>query len=410
MSHGLSWAPLAGGADAVVTTRWKAQGAGERGIDTRLLRPARRRWRLASDRRGGDHDAHDPRRPNTSLFLGGAAGLRKVGHLDRAAELVKTIGTALGAVSLLAYGCGYLALRARAFALGTDPNFLLFDQVYVFAGVRFLAITLIIAVLLAPAFIILRWIAIRLIRALPAINTRADPVDRPGRSRDRDARVVGDPATADGALLRDAAPPAAELSGPDTLADRARQRRARWVGRLAARPRLRLGAARRAFRALARRPAAVGRGDTRPRPRGRGGAARSSCCRSITARCFADRHVRVLGEMPEAVRGLVMPIAVVDRTAAQATLFGRDGAGRPRSTTVALSDLDGVPVEAVMPLEDFVRPTSAGCPDGSRRRCEAGLVLVADAEDASHGPVATSEAGDAGSRASTDRSGNTSAW
>ena len=53
----------------------------------------------------------------------------------------KNIGTVLGTASVLAYVSGYLALRARAHALGTDPGFKLVDEAYVFAGFRFVFIT-----------------------------------------------------------------------------------------------------------------------------------------------------------------------------------------------------------------------------------------------------------------------------
>ena len=53
------------------------------------------------------------------------------------ADAAKDAGVVLAALSGAAYGCGYLALRARAHALGTDPGFALIDQAYVFAGFRF---------------------------------------------------------------------------------------------------------------------------------------------------------------------------------------------------------------------------------------------------------------------------------
>ena len=82
-------------------------------------------------------------------------------------ELATNVGVLLGTASAVGYACGYLALRARSFALGTDPAFKLVDQVYVFAGVRFLVITLIVALLLAPAILAIRWVALGLARALP---------------------------------------------------------------------------------------------------------------------------------------------------------------------------------------------------------------------------------------------------
>src|SRR5215472_12414200 len=58
------------------------------------------------------------------------------------AESAKSAGVILTALSGGAYACGYLVLRARARALGTDPGFALIDQAYVFAGFRFVLILL----------------------------------------------------------------------------------------------------------------------------------------------------------------------------------------------------------------------------------------------------------------------------
>src|ERR1700758_1238013 len=52
-------------------------------------------------------------------------------------ESVKNAAIVLTSLAGAAYGCGYLVVRARARALGTDPGFALVDQAYVFAGFRF---------------------------------------------------------------------------------------------------------------------------------------------------------------------------------------------------------------------------------------------------------------------------------
>jgi hypothetical protein len=63
-----------------------------------------------------------------------------IGHmtLNEIAESAKNAGVVLTALSGAGYACGYLVVRARARALGTDPGFALVDQAYVFAGFRFL--------------------------------------------------------------------------------------------------------------------------------------------------------------------------------------------------------------------------------------------------------------------------------
>jgi hypothetical protein len=57
--------------------------------------------------------------------------------LNEIAESAKNAGVVLTALSGAGYACGYLVVRARARALGTEPGFALVDQAYVFAGFRF---------------------------------------------------------------------------------------------------------------------------------------------------------------------------------------------------------------------------------------------------------------------------------
>jgi hypothetical protein len=72
------------------------------------------------------------------------------------AESAKNAGVILTALSGAAYACGYLVLRARARALGTDPGFTLIDQAYVFAGFRFVLILLFALLVTAPLLLLLR--------------------------------------------------------------------------------------------------------------------------------------------------------------------------------------------------------------------------------------------------------------
>ncbi len=100
---------------------------------------------------------------------------------------------------------------------------------------------------------------------------------------------------------------------------------------------------------------------------------------------FADRRVRVLSEVPGVVQGLTPPVAIVDRTTEQATLLGRNGDGRRVLATVAMKDLDGIPVQAVMSLDDFVGRLAP------RRRQISGVgghgIRVADAGTTVGGPI-----------------------
>jgi hypothetical protein len=76
--------------------------------------------------------------------------------VDKPAALVETaknISVVLTSAAALSYAGGYLALRARAHALGTDPGFTLVDQTYVFAGFRFALVTLVALLCIAPLLI-----------------------------------------------------------------------------------------------------------------------------------------------------------------------------------------------------------------------------------------------------------------
>jgi len=71
------------------------------------------------------------------------------------ADAAKDAGVVLAALSGAAYGCGYLVLRARAHALGTDPGFALIDQAYVFAGFRFVLALLFALLVMTPLLLVL---------------------------------------------------------------------------------------------------------------------------------------------------------------------------------------------------------------------------------------------------------------
>src|SRR6187397_1427807 len=75
-----------------------------------------------------------------------------------AVETAKNVGVLLTAGSGVAYACGYLVVRGRAHALGTDPGFTLLDQSYVFAGFRFVLITLFALLLASPLLLVAFWL------------------------------------------------------------------------------------------------------------------------------------------------------------------------------------------------------------------------------------------------------------
>lgn len=85
-------------------------------------------------------------------------------HLSNLVENAKGVGIVLTSASALSYASGYLALRSRARALGTDPGFTLLDQAYVFAGFRFAVITLVALLVISPLLILAKLIAEKLAR------------------------------------------------------------------------------------------------------------------------------------------------------------------------------------------------------------------------------------------------------
>jgi hypothetical protein len=70
-------------------------------------------------------------------------------------DTTKNVGIVLSGVSGLAYACGYLVLRARSRALGTDPGFAFIDQAYVFAGFRFALALLFSLLVMVPVLLAL---------------------------------------------------------------------------------------------------------------------------------------------------------------------------------------------------------------------------------------------------------------
>jgi hypothetical protein len=88
--------------------------------------------------------------------------------LTRAKDLS---GVFAGASAVL-YVFGYLVVRSRSRALGTDPDFAVIDQAYVFAGARLLIITLVAFLLVAPIVVGLHHAARRIVPVLPVALRR----------------------------------------------------------------------------------------------------------------------------------------------------------------------------------------------------------------------------------------------
>lgn len=261
----------------------------------------------------------------------------------------KNIGAVLGTASVIAYVYGYLALRARAFALGTEPAFKLVDEVYVFAGFRVLFATLVVLLLSSPAILLVRWGAMGVARNLPpaflqpslwlllaavAIMTmmtlkilsvggvllQEGPLHGSGLAN----AIIGGAANLRLLLIF----AIVLLVALSTL----------WLhGRLA-------GDSRGPFEWLLIMVVAL----------------QFVMLPIYHGALFADPRVRVLAASPDTVQGLTAPLGVVDRTAEHVTLLGLDATGKRQLATVELEDLNGIPVRQVVTLEHFVHHVLGG--------------------------------------------------
>jgi hypothetical protein len=258
-------------------------------------------------------------------------------------DWAKNAGVVLTATSAAAYACGYLVIRARAHALGTDPGFSLINEAYVFAGFRFVLILLLALLVTSPLLLLLRWLGHLLAGSLApgqlfAIETVA-AIFAGAATIWAYAATIGvsgvllAPSSgwlADAALDRNdygalvvlatAALAAVMLSWAD-----AHLRRARGVDPLA--PVLLLIG----VLLLALLPMQHGV-------------------------FYADRKAWRLDQTPEGATGLVPPVWLVDRGAAdRVVLYGRTPDGQARLVTLKAEKLDGVAITGISRLGAVVR-------------------------------------------------------
>jgi hypothetical protein len=257
-------------------------------------------------------------------------------------EALKDLGAAAAALAGIAYASGYLVLRARARALGTDPSLGLVEEAYVFAGFRFVLSLLIALLLMLPVIGLVRAAALWLARVLPA------PAQEVAQWAAiaflvlvvlLEFRVLG----VSNVLL------AADSGGAgDALADAV-------VGRNALGFWLVLGTAGLAAVSLlwlvqGARSAPV--------------ALNAALALLVTLQVlllpiyhgmfFADQTVRVLDGVPAKAAGLVAPVAIVDRGGEHVTLLGPNKQGGRRLVIVARKDLEGVGVSNVTAMRHFL--------------------------------------------------------
>ncbi len=287
--------------------------------------------------------------------------------------LATNAATLLGAASAIGYACGYLVLRARAFALGTDPTFQLVDEIYVFAGFRFLVITLLLLVVTAPVLLVLQ--------ALLAWSRRAVP--EAGQWMLVLVLAIATLAamgilTVDAVLLRGGDVPEAGLAmavlgGATGL----RFGLSAGIVLLAAVTGLSL-------QACWGTPGRTGRSAVLAALL----ALQAFLLPVYHGALFADRRAWVLSDVPTSVQTLRLPLAIVDRTAGEATLLGADAEGRHGLVTIPRADLAGIPLREIVPLRDFLQRLGGGSVGGDSHMpwYPGGAALADTPDEARTGP------------------------
>lgn len=263
-------------------------------------------------------------------------------------EGARDLGLVLTSFSGLTYAGGYLVMRGRANALGTDPGFTLVDQSYVLAGFRFAVVTVIALVVVAPLVMLvtsaarrwcakagrgarrlLEWIgivalAVLTLQSFSTLEVRSVLLDagaaRAGGFRGAvAASVLG--LNDVGVLITLAATFVATMT---VLWARARMAES-GSGDAAARILSLL-----AFVQLALLPIQHGI-------------------------FYADRNARMLSRIPEGVSGVVPPVWVLDRGAERASLLARSATGEFCLVTVKVDALDGIAVSKTESIAEIVQ-------------------------------------------------------
>ncbi len=255
-------------------------------------------------------------------------------------ESVKNAAVVLTSLSGAAYACGYLAVRARARALGADPGFALVDQAYVFAGFRFVVVLLIALLISVPALLLLRWLAGR------ALLLGAGPLF----ALETGGAIVAGALTIWVYLATTRVSGVLLLPSSDWAAEAVLGRNSYGfllvLGATAAAAALLLWSRAHLLRAGGLDPL---------------GAALALISALLIVLLpvehgvfHADRTARRLDGDLQGAGGLAPPIWVIDRAADRVTLFGRGADGHPRLVTLKAEQLDGVAVGSVGSLSDAV--------------------------------------------------------
>lgn len=257
----------------------------------------------------------------------------------------KNTAAVLATLSTLAYSSGYLVLRARAHALGTDPAFTLVDEGYVFAGFRFLFITLVVLLTLAPLVLAIRSATLWFVNRIPAhlvYPAQLLSLCLLALVTIMTLKIL----SVSGSLLQDSS-----MGPSSSVLQEAIIGRQPAISLLLTFLTVLLATLSVLWLLRARLS-----NDNGPFVWVLGVVASIQIFMLpiYHGALFADRKVRVLAASPDAVQGLSAPLGIVDRTSKHFTLLGRDAAGNRRLTTIKLDDLNGIPIKKIVSLNKFM--------------------------------------------------------
>jgi len=279
-------------------------------------------------------------------------------------SVLKNIGGVLATVTTLVYVSGYLALRARAFTLGTDPAFTLAYEGYVFAGFRFVFISLITLLMLSPIILALRFTALWMKERAPGFLLHSGQWLLVVLLAICTLFITVKILSVHGVLLQE------KGSGSNSLLENAVLGGHMGVILLFA---VFLLTALSVLWLVMRLPAA---NDPLAWVLGAVVAIQICLLPMFYGSLYADRQVRVLAAIPPVIKGMKEPLGIVDRTSDHVTLLGVDDKSGRRLVAIKLDALDGIPVKEIVTLRKFVHnelvhavgTKEESVPDTSRRK------------------------------------------
>ncbi len=259
-------------------------------------------------------------------------------------SLLKNVGGVLATVTTLVYVSGYLALRARALALGTDPGFTLAYEGYVFAGFRFVFISLIILLLLSPVIFVVRSVALWMKAHVPGALLDSGQWLLLVLLAICTLFITAKVLSVNGVLLQE------KNNGSNSLLEAAVM--GGQMGLILMLAVFFLTTL--SVLWLKTRLPAVG--DSFTWVLAIVVALQLFLLPIFYGSLYADRKVRVLAAIPDAVKGLKEPLGIVDRTSDHVTLLGLDkNNDERRLVTIKLDALNGIPIKNIVRLEKFVQ-------------------------------------------------------